>query len=76
MQEKSSIVRRVIEEGPLTDIGQLSKAEKKELEKAVKKGLLKKGKGGPYPSLKTVYCVPVYNITEERKRWIEEIMSW
>lgn len=40
----------------ITDIGQLTPAEKRTLNRAVKRGWLAKGKGGPYPDPKNGLC--------------------
>ena len=58
----------------LTDIGQLSKADKYQLNKAVKRGWLSKGKGGPFPKLKTVYAYPEYDFAAWRKIYVDEAM--
>jgi hypothetical protein len=58
---------------PLTDIGQFTKAQKKELNAAVKAGILKKGKGGPYPKIKTVYAAPGINLAKHRRQEIRAI---
>ena len=59
----------------ITDIGQLDKEEKRQLGKYVKVNVLIKGKGGPYPKLKTVYAIKGYNINKARKESIEEMMA-
>jgi hypothetical protein len=56
------IVQRALKEGHVTDLGQLTDVEKKALKAAVKNGLLKKGKGGGFPVLKTVYAPPAFDI--------------
>ena len=56
------IVQRALEEGHVTDLGQLTDEEKKALKAAVKTGVLKKGKGGGFPVLKTVYAPPAFDI--------------
>lgn len=35
-----------------------------------------KGKGGPYPALKTVYAAPGYDFIAERNRAVDELLSW
>lgn len=52
----------------ITDIGQLTSEETRELNKAVKKGWLSKGKGGPFPILKTVYALPGFDFVADRQR--------
>lgn len=56
------IVQRALTEGHVTDLGQLTDEEKKALNAAVKNGVLKKGKGGGFPVLKTVYAPPAFDI--------------
>ena len=67
-----NIVRRALLE-TVTDIGQLSKQEKRVLGKYTKRGWLIKGRGGPFPKLKTVYAFPGYAFADERKREIREM---
>lgn len=50
----------------VTDIGQLTKKEIQDLEKYVRKGILEKGKGGPYPKLKNVYALKGFNFQNHR----------
>lgn len=50
----------------VTDIGQLTAQEKRELTRAVKAGYLSKGKGGPYPIVKTVYAGPGFDFAADR----------
>lgn len=69
----SAIVKRAIVH-TVTDIGQLTPAEKRELVKAVRAGYLEKGKGGPFPMIKTVYAVRGYPFAAERERMIDEMM--
>jgi hypothetical protein len=61
---------------PLADIGQLSHEEHLALNRAVRKGWLSKGKGGPYPALKTVYAHPGFDFAADREAHIEEMMGW
>ena len=56
----------------LTDIGQLSADDKRELASAVKRGYLKKGKGGVYPNLKTVYCAPEFDLVAQREQGLKD----
>lgn len=58
----------------VTDIGQVSEQEKRTLNAYVKRGWLSKGKGGPYPRLKTVYAVPGYDFAAWRERYVEHAM--
>ena len=57
----------------VTYIGQLSAADKKALQKAVKSGLLVKGIGGGYPALKTVYARPRFDFAGNRKKELAEL---
>lgn len=68
--ELPAIVKRALVE-TVTDIGQLSKSELYQLNKHVKRGWLSKGKGGPFPLLKTVYAHPGFDFEAWRKRYIE-----
>lgn len=54
----------------VTNIGQLTDKEIRDLEKYVKKGTLIKGKGGPFPKLKTVYAIPGFNFKDDREKSI------
>ena len=56
------IVQRALTEGHVTDLGQLTDEEKKALNAAVRTGVLKEGKGGGFPVLKTVYAHPAFDI--------------
>lgn len=73
VSELPPIVKRALVE-TIVNIGQLSKAEIYQLNKYVKKGWLSKGKGGPYPILKTVYACPRFDFEGHRKRWIDYMM--
>lgn len=59
---------------PLCDIGQLDKTTMKLLNKAVKDGILEKGKGGPYPKLKTIYAVKGFDFSADRQNHINMAM--
>ena len=72
LKEIPVIVKRAML-NPITDIGKLSKEQKKDLEKYVKMGILIKGKGGPFPKLKTVYALIGHNFIEARKEFIAEM---
>lgn|SRR6185437_972274 len=61
----SLIVKRALLES-VTDIGQLSDTERCDLRNAVNRGLLCKGKGGPFPALKTVYAKPGFDFAAQR----------
>jgi hypothetical protein len=68
------IVKRALVE-TVTDIGQLSKSDLYTLNKYVKRGWLSRGKGGPYPILKTVYAHPGFDFTADRDRYVEAAMA-
>lgn len=56
----------------VTSIGQLSKAEIRELDTAVRKGWISKGKGGAFPILKTVYAHPGFDFAADRAYHVKE----
>lgn len=55
----------------VTDIGHLSAQEKRTLATYVKHGYLSKGKGGPFPMIKTVYAVPGFNFAAHRQAHVD-----
>ena len=69
-----AIVQRALTE-PVTDVGQLTRAERVALRGYVRRGYLTRGQGGPYPSLKTVYAVPGYDFVGERRRMIQRMLG-
>lgn len=58
----------------ITDMGQLAGSERRILAKAVKRGILSKGKGGPYPILKTIYARPGFDFARDREAGVAELM--
>lgn len=58
----------------LPDIGQLDKPTLAALNKLVKQGYLSKGRGGPFPMLKTVYAVSGFDFDADREFHIAEAM--
>jgi hypothetical protein len=72
--ELPEVVKRAMVE-TVTDTGQLSKAEVYQLNKYVKRGWLSRGKGGPYPILKTVYACPGFDFAASRERYVEAAMA-
>jgi hypothetical protein len=60
---------------PITNIGQLSKADLATLETYVRKGWLSKGQGGHYPAIKTVYACPGYPFEEMREAAIKDMLA-
>jgi len=73
MKKIPDIVKRAMTEG-IADIGQLSHQDKYQLNKFVKMGILDKGKGGPFPRLKTVFAIKGHDFIEERKMYIDEFI--
>lgn len=74
----TSTVPLIVKRGmlnPITDIGQLTVDQKKELNKYVKKGILDKGKGGPYPKLKTVYALHGFDFQKDREIQIKQMFE-
>lgn len=67
----TEIVKRALVE-TIVDIGQLTKTEKRELNAAVKRGYLSKGKGGPFPKEKTVYAHPGFDFGVDREYHYQE----
>ena len=67
--------RRVIAE-TITDIGQITPEQKKELNWLVSKGVLVKGQGGPYPKLKTVYAIKGFDFKADREAAIKEQLKY
>jgi hypothetical protein len=72
--ELPEIVRRALVE-TVTDVGQLSKSDLYQLNKYVKRGWLSRGKGGPFPILKTVYAHPGFDFTASRDAYVEAAMA-
>ena len=58
----------------VTDIGQLTPEEKKALNKAVKRGWLSKGKGGPFLLPKTIFAVPGFDFAADRAEQVNQIL--
>ena len=69
----TEIVKRAPRE-TICDIGQLSKDELRQLNAAVKRGWLSKGKGGPFPKLKTMYACASFDFEADREREIAGAM--
>ncbi len=59
----------------LPDIGQIDKPTKAALNRLVKQGYLSKGKGGPFPALKTVYAVSGFDFVADREAHIRHAMA-
>lgn len=68
--ELPEIVKRALVE-TVCDIGQLSDCEIRTLNKYVKRGWLSKGKGGPFPILKTIYAHPGFDFAANRQREVD-----
>ncbi len=69
------IVKRALVE-TVTDIGQLTPAQLRELNDAVDAGYLAKGKGGPYPKSKIVYAHPGFDFAAEREFYRRQFLVW
>jgi hypothetical protein len=61
----TEIVKRAMVDH-VTNIGQLSKQEVRELDAAVRKGYLSKGKGGAFPAIKTLWACPGFDFAAHR----------
>lgn len=59
----------------VTDIGQFSKTDLKELKKYVTLGVLVKGKGGPFPKEKTVYALVGHDFKARREEMVKAILA-
>lgn len=66
-QVLTAIVKRAMTQ-TVTDMGQLTHDEKRELNYAVRHGALVKAKGGPFPILKTVYAIPGFDFARDRQQ--------
>lgn len=71
--ELPEIIKRALTQ-TVTDIGQLSQQERRTLAAYVKRGHLSKGKGGPYPMLKTVYAVAGFDFAVHRAAHVRYMM--
>lgn len=69
------LVKRALTE-TICSIGQLSDADKRLLDRYVKKGWLAKGHGGPFPCIKTVYAHPGFDFIADRERHYQEFCYW
>jgi hypothetical protein len=69
------IVKRALVE-TVINIGQLTQAEVRTLNRAVRKGWLSKGEGGPYPALKTLWARPDFDFATNREYHIEQFRKW
>ncbi len=72
--EYSEIIHRALNTS-ITDIGQLTKKELRDLNKAVKKDILTKGRGGIFPIPKTVYAKKGYDIAGARKQGVLKLFG-
>lgn len=70
----TKIVKRAMKE-TVTSIGQITPAEKLELNRAIRAGYLVKGKGGPFPMVKTVYAVPTFDFALARQMHVAFAME-
>lgn len=62
------VLRALVE--TVTDMGQLTNLERKSFARAVRAGILAKGKGGPFPILKTVYAHAGFDFAGRRREKI------
>jgi hypothetical protein len=69
---RHAIVHTVVNIGQFRHPGRAD--ELKTLERYVRAGYLEKGKGGPFPAIKTVYARPGYPFAAARQHFIDEIM--
>jgi hypothetical protein len=67
-----NIVKRAMK-NTVTDIGQLTKDEKKILNHYVKKGWLSKGKGGHFPIAKTIFAILGFDFLASRNDSVQEM---
>lgn len=70
---KEIVIRALTE--TVTNIGQLSPQEIRELNRATRLGYLAKGKGGPFPLIKAVWARPDYDFAKERRAHVAGIMA-
>ena len=69
------IIKRALTE-TVVSIGQLTHAEQLELNRAVRHGILDKGKGGPFPAIKTVYACHGFDFVADREHYYREFCMW
>lgn len=60
---------------PVANIGQLTREDVAHLESAVKRGVLRRGRGGSFPIPKTVYAHPSYNIEAAHAQAVNYLRS-
>jgi hypothetical protein len=70
----STIVKRALVY-TVTDIGQLSVTELRDLNTAIHKGWLSKGRGGKFPMVKTVYARPDFDFKADRLYWARKFVQ-
>lgn len=68
------IVKRAMTER-VVSIGQLTAEDLRQLNKYVKKGVLIKGLGGPFPKQKTVYAIKGFDIKKDREDSVNEMIE-
>jgi hypothetical protein len=59
----------------ITAVGQLTKKQTNQLNRAAKKGLIQKALGSPFPKAKTVYAPLGYDIYEDRQKNLDTILN-
>lgn len=62
----TAIVRRALA-SRVVCLGQLSHRERLSLERAVRRGILVKGQGGPFPKIKSAYAAPGFDFAADRE---------
>lgn len=62
--------------GTVVNIGQLDKPTVNALNRLVMQGVLAKGRGGPFPAIKTVYAIAGFDFAADREAHVAEAMKW
>jgi hypothetical protein len=73
---KASIITPIVARAMREDfccLGQISIQEKRQLDRAVRHGLISKGIGGPFPKLKTVYAPVGFDFAQDRENGIADL---
>lgn len=71
MRTFAAIMDTILSCGIVEDIGQIGKDDLRLLNKAVKAGVISKGKGGEYPVIKTVFAPKGFNFIRHRQAVID-----
>ena len=67
MRTFEDIMDTILDNRPVTDLGQFDKKTKRLLDKAAELGAISKGKGGEFPKIKTVYAPKGFDFEAHRK---------